>query len=301
MKHALHTGTAGQTRWDKPADYIRHNISLKPIATFPKMRLLRVILLLLISCQLLAQGEIDSQDRTFWRNERSFGGSVYSNGWSLDYCEYRQVKPDNRIFIEAGLGGYKDPKEIKRQNPGSPFSFVYGKINLNWHLNATLGYQHEIFEKRDLGGVSIGMFIAGGPVVTFCKPIYYKVATSSTGQVTVFEDKKFDITTIDPNLIYGKSSIFKGINEIKLIPGLYAHGGFNFEYSHNDKITKTIEVGTSISAYLKEIPIMAKEQNKQIFFSLYASYKIGFIIDPLKMRTDFLMSIFTRKERRKEE
>lgn len=265
------------------------------------MRLWPVILLLLISCQLFAQGEIDGQDRTFWRNERSFGGSIYSNAWSLNYREYRQIKPDNRVFLEAGLGGYKDSKEIKSQNYNSPYSYFYGKTNLTWNINAALGYQHEIFEKRDLGGISIGMFIAGGPVITFCKPIYYRVLTGVVNDVGIFEDKKFDIATISPDFIYGRSSIFKGINEIKLIPGLYTHGGFSFEYSHNDKITQTIEVGSSISAYLKEIPIMGNEQNKQIFFSLFASYKIGFILDPLKMRTDFLMSVFTRKERKEGE
>lgn len=263
------------------------------------MRLWPVILFVSIGCQLFAQGEIDQQDKTFWRNERAVGGSIYSNGWSFDYAEFRQTKPDNRLFIEAGLGGYKDPKQVKIKNYylGSPYSFVYGKINLNWHLNAGFGYQHEIFDKRDLGGVSISYFISGGPELTFCKPIYYKVLKGINPDMSfMLEDKLFDITKMAPEVIYGKSSIFKGADEIKLYPGLYTHGGFSFEYSNNDKITQTISIGASLSGYLKEIPIMANDQNKQVFFSLYASYKIGFIIDPLKIQNDFLTSIFSRKE-----
>jgi hypothetical protein len=262
------------------------------------MRLLPIILLLSISCQLLAQGEIDNQDKTFWRNERAFGATVYSSAWSLDYCEYRQIKPNVRLFVEANLGGYKDPKEVKIQNYYyySPYSFVYGKINSNWHINAGFGYQHEIFEKHDLGGVSIGWFVAGGPVVTFCKPIYYKVITGANSNGLIYEDMKFDITSMLPTDIYGKSSFFKGFDDIKLFPGLYTHCGFSFEYSHKNKITQTIEVGPYITAYLKEIPIMANDNNKQFFFSLCASYKVGFILDPLKMKSDFLTSIFTRKK-----
>ncbi len=267
------------------------------------MKLLPVISFLFISLTLSGQGELDLQDRTFWRNERSFGAAIYSNGWSINYAEYRQTKPDNRLFIEAGLGGYRNPKEVKIQNITyySPYSFVYGKINLNWHLNAGFGYQHEIFEKRDLGGVSIGWYVAGGTVITFCKPIYYKIIDSVTVVGLVFEEKKFDITTMLYNDIYSKASILKGMSEINLYPGLYAHGGFNFEYSHNDKLTQTIEIGASISGYLKKIPIMAhdpskQDPNKQIYFQLFVSYKIGFVLDPLKMRNDFLTSLFSHKE-----
>ena len=262
------------------------------------MRLLPLILLLSISCQLLAQGEIDNQDKTFWRNERSFGATAYSDGYGLDYRELRQTKPNSRLFIEAGIGLYKDPKEIKIQNYSyySPYSFVYGKINQNWHLNAGIGYQQEIFEKKDLGGVSIGWFVSGGPVLTFCKPIYYKVIVPLTSNSFTYKEEKFDITSMLPSDIYGRASFFKGFNEIKLYPGLYAHCGFTFEYSHNDKLTQSLEIGSSISGYLKEIPIMENESNKQVFFSLYVSYKIGIILDPLKMRNDFLTSIFTRKE-----
>jgi hypothetical protein len=262
------------------------------------MRLLPIILLLLLSCRLFAQGDIDSQDKTFWRNERAGGLTAYSNGWSLGFYDYRQTNPGKRHFIETEFGGYKDPKEIKIQNyyvVYSPYSFKYGKINSNWHVNAGYGYQSEIFEKRDLGGVSIGWFIAGGPVLTFCKPIYYKIITGVTqaGYQTV--DKKFDIT-MTSNDIYGKASFLKGFDEIKLYPGLYTHGGFNFEYSRNDKVTHTIEIGSSLTGYLKKIPIMAEERNRQFFFSLFVSYKVGVILNPLKMKNDFLYNLFNHKK-----
>jgi hypothetical protein len=263
------------------------------------MKVLPIILLLSFSCKLFAQGEIDNQDRTFWRNERSWGASANSNGWNIGYYEYRQTKPGDRLFVETEFGSYKDSKEVKIQNYyyNSPYSFKYGKINSNWHISIGLGYQHEIFEKRDMGGVSISWFAAGGPVLTFCKPIYYKVVTVDTvNNVLITKDMKFDLNSVMPIDIYGRSSFFKGFDEMKLYPGVYGYGGFSFEYSKNDRMTKTVEVGASMTGYLRKIPIMDNEYNKQVFFSLFVSYKIGIILEPLKMKNDFLYNLFNHKK-----
>ena len=79
----------------------------------------------------------------------------------------------------------------------------------------------------------------------------------------------------------GKASFFKGFDEIKLYPGLYARSGFSFEYSKNDRVTHAIEVGASFHAFAKTIPIMASEDNKQFFPAIFVSYRIGMILDPL--------------------
>jgi hypothetical protein len=89
------------------------------------------------------------------------------------------------------------------------------------------------------------------------------------------------MTIHQPLDIMSKASFFKGFDEIKLYPGLYARGGFSFEYSKNDRITHTVEVGASMHAFAKTIPIMASEDNKQFFPSIFVSYRIGMILDPL--------------------
>ena len=249
------------------------------------MRLLHAILFLLLCGPLLAQGDIDPQDRLFWRNERSFGLALNTDGWSFIYRELRQTKPSGRIFFEGSFEGFKHPKEIKLtnyyfQNSGS---FVYGKINSTWSIGAGIGYQKELFEKRDLGGVSIGWLIGGGPTLLFAKPIYYEVIVPSGDGYYEIEEQKFDITKIHQALdIVGKASFFKGFDEINLIPGLVARTGFNFEYSKNDKLTHAIEVGAIFHAFTKEVPIMANEDNRQFLPALFVSYRIGMILDPLK-------------------
>ncbi len=254
-------------------------------------RLLQVALFLLVSNSLLSQGEIDDQENIFWRNERSVGGVLYSDGWGFMFRDLRQGKPSNRTFIEAGLGFIKHPKEIKITTYPylSSGAFVYGKLNSTLTVKGGLGYEYEIFQKRDLGGVSISWHGNGGLALTFAKPIYYEVIVKISNDTYGLEEIKFNSDSIHQALdIFDKASFFRGFNEIKLYPGLYAGTGFIFEFSRNEKITHSIEFGTSFSAYLSKIPIMYSEKNqpdninKQFFPSLYVSYRIGMILDPLK-------------------
>jgi hypothetical protein len=249
-------------------------------------RLWHVIFFLLICAPLAAQGDIDQQDRVFWRNERSLGAALNSDGWSVIYRDLRQIKPNHRWFLEGSLEGFKHPKEIKLSNYyfQSPGSFVFGKLNSTWTLGAGAGYQMEIFEKHDLGGVSVSWFAGGGATILFAKPIYYKIIVLLGNDYYTIEEQKFDLTIHQPLDIMSKASFFKGFDEIVLYPGLYTRAGFNFEYSKNDRITHAIEVGASLHAFGTKIPIMATEDNKQFFPSLFVSYRIGMILDPVTQR-----------------
>ncbi|MDZ7636444.1 MAG: hypothetical protein U5L72_19290 [Bacteroidales bacterium] len=247
------------------------------------IRLWHVILFLFVCGPLAAQGDIDPQSRLFWRNERSIGASLNSDGWSVIYRDLRQVKPSHRYFLEGSVEGFKHPKEIKLTNyyfQGTG-TYVFGKLNSTWTTGAGVGYQIEIFEKRDLGGVSVSWFGGAGATLLYAKPIYYDVIVLVGQDYYTVEEQKFDLTIHQPLDIMGKASFFKGFDEIKVYPGLYARSGFSFEYSKNDRVTHAIEVGASFHAFSKTIPIMASEDNKQFFPAIFVSYRIGMIVDPL--------------------
>ncbi len=256
------------------------------------MRLWHVILFVMVCGPLLAQGELDPQNRMFWRNERSIGALLNTDGWSVIYRELRQTKPNNRYFIEGSVEGFKNPKEIKLSNYYNPGygNFVFGKLNSTWTIGAGAGWQREIFEKHDLGGVSVSWFAGGGATLMFAKPIYYKIIVDAYS----YEEQKFDVTLHQPVEILGKASFFKGFDEIKLYPGLYTRGGFDFEYSNNDRLTHALEIGVSLHAFAKTIPIMATEDNRQIFPAIFVSYRIGWILDPINPQGIFKM--FSKKK-----
>ena len=79
------------------------------------------------------------------------------------------------------------------------------------------------------------------------------------------------------------------------MPGIYAKSGFNFEYSKEDKVIHAIEIGATLSAYLKEIPIMASSDNQFIFFSLFVSYRFGIVVNPLDPESNKVSNLFRRK------
>ncbi|HOU02806.1 MAG TPA: hypothetical protein PK719_08925 [Bacteroidales bacterium] len=264
-----------------------------------KKLLIIVLPVWLITVSLYAQGEIDEQQKVFFRNERSLGILLNSDGFGLGYREGKRVDFLNKRFFEIDLGNLKHSKEYRytyNNYGGGSGSFIFGKLNAVYFLRGGIGRQHEIFKKADLGGVAVRYFYSAGPVLALYKPIYYRVLYQISGSVYYFEirEEKFDVSIHDPTLIYSKASFFKGLDETKALPGLYAKAGFNFEYSRQDKIIHAIEMGAQVNAFPKEIPIMAAPHNKAIFFSLFLSYRLGVIVDPLHPEDMSIRNLFRR-------
>jgi hypothetical protein len=247
----------------------------------------------------IGQGELDLQQKVFFRNERT--GAIYfsTDGYGLSYREGKRINYLNKRLIEFDIGHLVHPKEIRVSNPyfQTQGSFVFGKENSVFFLRGGPGYQHEIFKKADVGGIAIRYFFSGGPALAFCKPIYYKILrpVSGMGNEYYIIEEKFDITKHDPTMIYGRSNYFKGFNEMKLKPGLYVKGGFNFEYSKQDKVIHAIEIGAQINAFIQQIPIMATASNKAVFFSLFVSYRFGVVLDPFDPESNKASGIFRKK------
>jgi len=262
-----------------------------------KKLLILAVIILFGTISLYAQGELNEQQKVFFRNERSFGVLLNTDGIGLSYREAKRIDFRNKTLIEFDAGTLKNIKEYKQSSlyvQGS--SYIFGKLNSTFFLRAGIGHQHELFKKADLGGIAVRYFYSAGPVLAIYKPIYYKVLyLVSTNEYEVKEEK-FDASIASNQDIYGKASFFKGFDETKVMPGLYAKGGFNFEYSKEDKIIHAIELGAQINAFPKKIPIMAGSGNKSVFFSLFVSYRFGMILDPLDPESNKLSNIFKRKK-----
>jgi hypothetical protein len=262
-----------------------------------KKLLLTAVLVIAGVISVRAQGELDEQQKVFFRNERSFGIGLHTDGWGFGYRAAKRINFRNKRLIEIDFGTLKHPKEYKISNPYTTGgNFIFGKLNSAFYLRGGLGYQHEIYKKADLGGVAIRYFFSAGPSLALYKPIYYRVLYAVSANEYVIQEEKFTSAIASPTEIYGKASFTKGLNEIKIMPGLYGKFGFNFEYSKQDKVIHAVEVGAQVNAFPKAIPIMATTTNKAIFASLFVSYRFGMIIDPLDPESNKLSNIFRRKK-----
>ncbi|MFO7851486.1 MAG: hypothetical protein ACQERS_05520 [Bacteroidota bacterium] len=260
-------------------------------------KLLTILFIVAVSQQLFAQGDIDEQDKVFYRNERTFGLSLHSNGLGISYREGKRLDFLNKRIIDIDFNLIKHPKELRLSNPWvmSGGSFVFGKKNEMYSIRGSIGHQHEIFKKIDLGGVAIRYFYSGGPSLALAKPIYYNILDYTPSNTYQIKQEKFTDDISNPNSIYNKASFFKGMNEIKVYPGLFLKGGFNFEYSKEDKVIHSIELGTSFEAYTNKLPIMASDDNRALFLTLFVTYRVGIIIDPLNPEETRIPNLFFRK------
>ncbi len=232
-----------------------------------------LILFLFINTLLFSQGEIDTEHKILFRNEKSYGINLNSNGYGFGYRYGKHINIHRKWLFEGSFNIVKHEKEKKITNPYSLsfFRFVYGKTNSVFNIQFGAGMHHELFRKFDRNSVSIRWFYTGGITVSFLKPIYYSVYDANT------KEREWQIFVKNTPwwYIYGKANYFKGVEKTKLIPGVYAKTGFDFEFSKTDKKLNILEIGLSFEAYPKPIKIMETEKNPQFLPVLYLSYRFG--------------------------
>lgn len=262
-------------------------------------KLLIIAVTILLSYTVYGQGDLNEQQKVFFRNEKSYGILLNTDGWGLSYRAAKRIDYLNKRLVEVDFGILKSPKEFRQssywQQGGS---FIFGKLNSAFFLRGGIGHQHELFKKADLGGIAIRYFYSAGPVLALYKPVYYKVIYTDPNNTPYTKTEKFNTSIAAPQEIFGRAPFTKGFSEMKVMPGLYAKAGFNFEYSKEDKVIHAIEIGGQLNAFPKEIPIMAGTSNKPLFFSLFVSYRFGMIIDPLNPDSNSFSSLFRRKNKK---
>jgi len=231
-----------------------------------------------------AQGEMQEQPRIFYRNERSVGLMLNSNGFGAGFRYASRINARKKTIWEAGFASIRHPKEIKINNnySYSSRSFVFGKTNSFISIETGWGKQNEMFRKIDKGGISIRRYWSVGPALGLLKPIYYEVVKIGAGgyETNYLEEEKFNSATHQGN-IYGRASFFKGISEISIIPGATARAGVSFEYSTSDITIHALETGVALDVFPRRIEIMATdiEKNDFLFLTLFVSYRFGKVID----------------------
>jgi hypothetical protein len=244
-----------------------------------KKWLLGIWLFSLAGPSLFAQGELAESPRIFYRNEKSIGALLNSNGWGLSGRYAKRINARKKTIYEIDFANIKHPKEIKISNTYyNNRSFVFGKKNLFINIRGGWGKQKEIFRKVDLGGISIRRYFTVGPAIGILKPIYYDVFKTEGINDYYISEEKFSTSTHQGN-IYGRASFFRGIDEISVMPGIYGRFGISFEYSKSDIFIHAIETSVGLDLFPKEMEIMATEKNNFYFLTLSVSYRFGKVVD----------------------
>ncbi len=244
-------------------------------------RVLAFFIVLSVSLTAYAQGELDTQTKILLRNEQSGGLFLFSSGYGAGYRYGQHVNVSRKMIYQVDLNYIKHRKEIRSSSYYYPNkSFVYGKINNFFVLNTYYGLQHEVFSKFDKGGIAIRYFIMAGPNLGLLKPNYYEI-TYELGRFVVEDFDTYYEKSNHAGLIIGNSSFFRGMKEIKMIPGISFKAGVSFDYSSNEESYNAIEAGVKFDLFLDQIPIMSENlvSPQPYFFHLFVSYRFGKILD----------------------
>lgn len=237
----------------------------------------------LLTFSVFAQGELDQQDKIFYRNERTMAFLLNSNGLGGNYRFAKRIDAFKKTLYEAEFNYLKHPKEVRITLPASNRNIVYGKLNSVYTIKAAFGVQNEMFQKRDQGGISIRYFYNFGPSFAIKKPIYYEYY--SLDYANTYYDKFQSHQALEQYA--GKAPYTHGIENIRISPGIYGKFGFTFEYSKIDEVFHALELGVAFDAYVNKVPIMYTEPGRllfvlpddQFYLTLFISYRFGKVID----------------------
>lgn len=257
------------------------------------MKRIIILLFFLVNYLLLfSQGEIAEADKVFYKNENSLAFVPASTGLGLNYRYGKRIDAFKKWIAESDLNIVKHPKEVKifNSNFDSQKRFIFGKLNETIVIKSGIGRQHELFSKFDKGSIAIRYFYSAGISFALLKPIYYEMVDSvyhdqvNNTYTYYYGTHKFNTSMHMSNDVVGKAPFKLGIDELSVVPGIYAKTGLSFEYSKTDTLIRALEAGVILDTYYKKLPIMATDNNRQIILSVFIAYRWGNIVDGRKYK-----------------
>lgn len=231
---------------------------------------------LVASAQSVNPNEYEEHKPLLYRNEFSYGLTVHTAGWGLDFRRGFHNTGMKKTVLEAEIISMRNAKEIRTVNPyiDGARAYVYGKMNYLTVMRFGFGEQRTLFGKSERGGIAIQLNYSGGLSLGFAMPVYLQIVNDPPNQYSTV------IVKYDPELhsvdkIVGRGPLFRGIGETKIYPGIYGKMGFNFDWNKNDDKISSLEAGVMLDVYAKKIPVMAFIDNNQVYFNFYLAILFG--------------------------
>jgi len=228
-----------------------------------------------------------------YRTEFSGGFRLNTDGYSFFLerakLENLESRMRNRFFkarfFSLEFTEKKHPQEVKQrskstasggENPERPF--IYGKMNNFYAFKLGYGGRNLIAGKPERGNVAVSWVYNGGVSVGLLKPYYVQAFVYNGSQ---FEEKS--ITYSDTSAaefltvqnIIGGSGFAKGIQEIKVVPGLHVRAAIHFDFAIKTNTVLAFESGFTAEIYTKKIELMALKEAFPYTANIYLAFQFG--------------------------
>lgn len=206
-------------------------------------------------------------------------GAFYVYGKNKDAFQIRQFTADFAIYRHEKERKYFFPEQNAK-------GYYYGKQNSFFAFKAGVGKRKIITEKLRKNGVMISYTLQSGGILGFLKPVYLQIIhqyEDSPGSYYL-EIERYDPSQHYIDNIYGRASFLRGFGDLKIVPGVYVRGAWNFEFANYREGLKGLEIGASLDAFPFRVPIMAQSildeksngaKNHQFFATVYLNFFIG--------------------------
>ena len=238
------------------------------------MKKIFILIITLVFIQTL----LSAQSRQFTNEESK--GIIYNKEFTIDTrihtygfavaANWTKIQTYHKsTYFQVELGELKHQKDFRQNsdntfpNQGSPQSFILGKRNNLYVIRAGYGKKKYISEKAKRKGVAIGLNYEAGVTLGLLKPYYLDIKQSDPNRPDLIPTRaeKFNPESpcnfLDPiGRVYGATGFFKGLSEVKPLPGIHAKAGLHFDWGAFDEFVKAIEVGVAVDVFYKRAPIL---------------------------------------------
>lgn len=215
-----------------------------------------------------------------YNKQTTMGIQGRSNGYGLFYELGRMKSPLRTTVYRIDLTEIKHPKENKFQNLSNPFLFfsnpyIYGKVNNFFQLTMGVGQQRILGQKGNKNGVAVSAVYNGGLALGLLKPYFVQVEDPVSDNLLYIKyTPKDSVLFLGPSIL-GAGGFWRGWNELKIQPGLFAKGALRFDYGRFNEVVSGIEVGVSAELYAKPITIMALQNDSPFFLQAHIALLFG--------------------------
>ncbi len=199
-------------------------------------------------------------------------------GIALKYAWQHKYVKTRYHLIGLDIIHVEHPKEITLQNPRGLTGYTFGKSNDIICFRPHFGQEFILFHKAAEEGIQVSFIGAIGPTLAYRKPyiLYYNVSTDEDIQNAIIEEQQFN-TRMNDSKILGHAGFFTGFGDMTAHLGIHTKTSLNFEYGKFEKSVVGLEIGLMTELFTEKLIVMPyiPEQNKQLFFSLFATLYYG--------------------------
>lgn len=231
-----------------------------------------------------ANNDVDKSEENNYDNEFTYGIQFATNGGILAglALKYAWLLKDSKTryhLLGLDIVHVEHPKELTLQNPRGITGYTFGKSADIICFRLHYGQEFILFHKAAEEGIQVSFIGAAGPTLAYRKPyiVYYNTSPDDIPENATVEEIQFN-TRMNDSKILGHAGMFTGFNDMTAHLGVHAKTSLNFEYGKFEKSVVGIEIGMMTELFAEKIIVMPyiPEQNKQLFFSLFATLYYGF-------------------------